>query len=74
MFKNEPNKSLDKHFKNLRDLSKGEHSLEEVFEKAGVEICPECKTPFRKEIEERQGKYSEVVRYCEGCGNTYIEK
>jgi DNA-directed RNA polymerase subunit M/transcription elongation factor TFIIS len=35
-----------------------------------VEYCPECGTPLIVKIEQRDGGYTEIVAYCEGCGYT----
>lgn len=35
-------KNTKKRLQNLQDLSHGEHSLEEVFGKAGFMRCPTC--------------------------------
>jgi hypothetical protein len=38
-------------------------------------FCSECGLEFNQPVREaRQGGYSELVTYCQGCGATYISK
>ncbi len=37
-------------------------------------ICPECNSNIIEIKEQREGGYFETVIYCNGCGNTEVEK
>ena len=40
----------------------------------GGNLCPECSTPLTMQQEIRDGGYSEVVYYCNGCGFTRVAR
>ena len=61
--------------KDMKPVTKGDKLLKDMVDQmregwVEPDLCPECDSMTHLEVEQREGGYQEIVRYCHYCGCT----